>query len=231
MKIERISLQISNCYLITDKKKILVDCGCQGDWVVLRNDLISRGVRISELSAVVLTHVHFDHCGCAAYLQAEGVPVIASVLAASPLALGYQEGKSLLQRAAKLPWLGDLMKEQRRFPAVAVDVAVETQLDLTPFGVEGEIVCSGGHTEASVSVVLSNRTACVGDLVMGGFLGLPPAWKPHYHPLSINNEQALRQIISFRDSGIEHFCVGHGDILAARDVDRWIESELKSAKK
>ncbi len=230
MNVQRISLPISNCYLVTGRQRILVDCGCAGDWQFLRKALEERGVVLKKLSAVVLTHAHFDHCGCAAYLQAEGVTVIASQHVQSSLSEGRQEGISVLSGAAKLPLVGKLLKSSTNFPPVKVDVVVDESLDLSEFGVEGEIIATEGHTQGSLSVVLGNRSACIGDLVMGGWLGLPPAWKPQFHPLNQDNRAALERMIVLRDSGIERFHVGHGDLLLASDVDRWINAELRRAK-
>lgn len=230
MKIEKISLSVSNAFLVHDKKKILVDCGCPGDWDFLKSQLAAMGTNLKSLAAVVLTHVHFDHCGCAAFLQAEGVPVIASEKAIEPLSKGEQEGKSLLSAADSLPFLGKFLRDKNpgKFPPSHIDYSVAETLDLSEFGIEGEVVATPGHTSASVSVLLANRSALVGDLVMGGILGLPPAWKPNFHPISANNAQALRQIMSMRDSGFVHFHVGHGDTLAARHVDEWINEKIKS---
>jgi len=230
MLVQRISLPLSNCYLVTGAQRILVDCGCAGDWQFLRSDLEERGVVLRKISAVVLTHAHFDHCGCAAFLQAEGVPVIASQHVQSSLTEGRQEGESVLSGAAKLPLVGKLLKTSTSFPPVKADVVVEESFDLSEFGIEGEIIATEGHTRGSLSVVLGNKSACVGDLVMGGWLGLPPAWKPHFHPLSQDNRAALEQMIVLRDSGIERFHVGHGDLLLASDVDRWINAELRRGK-
>lgn len=229
MKIEKISLSLSNAFLVHDKKKILVDCGCPGDWDFLKSRLSAIGTSFNSLSAVVLTHVHFDHCGCAAFLQAEGVPVIASEKATEPLSRGEQEGKSLISAAGSLPFFGKFLRDKNpgKFPPSRIDYAVSDTLDLSEFGIEGEVIATPGHTEGSVSVLLANRSALVGDLVMGGILGLPPAWKPNFHPVSTNNAQVLRHIMTMRDSGFVHFHVGHGDTLAARHVDEWISEKTK----
>jgi hydroxyacylglutathione hydrolase len=230
LKIDRISLQLSNCYLLTGRRSVLVDCGCQSDWTFLEKSLSQRGVEIGSLAAVILTHVHFDHCGCAAFLQAEGVPVIASVSAEASLSQGIQEGKSWLEHGSRLPVFGRLLSTHTRFQPVNVDFPVSSQLELSDFGIDGQVVLSGGHTQGSVSVVLDNRKACIGDLIMGGFLGLPPAWKPQFHPLNTNNQEALAQIISLRDAGVDQFFVGHGDTLMARDIDHWIEGQIRLSK-
>lgn len=52
----------SNIYVITGKKITIVDCGTglHQDYV---EDKIKKIVNPSEISQIVLTHEHFDHCG------------------------------------------------------------------------------------------------------------------------------------------------------------------------
>ncbi|MEN9808760.1 MAG: hypothetical protein RLZZ488_327 [Pseudomonadota bacterium] len=230
MKVETIPLSLSNAFLVKDKKTILVDCGCCGDWPFLAQFLGRSGVQIRSLSAVVLTHAHFDHCGCASFLQAEGVPVIASEKAQPFLSEGRQEDASAIMKiASSLPFVKRVMRQavKSEFQPVRIDYPVAGSLDLSEFGVEGEVIVTGGHTEASVCVLMENRSVCVGDLIMGGVLGLPPAWKPNFHPLNVNNKKVLEQIIELRSAGYEKFLVGHGDVLTARSIDGWINQQIK----
>lgn len=222
-------MSLSNAFLVHDKSTLLVDCGCPGDWDFLKSQLAVLGTPLKKISAVVLTHVHFDHCGCAAFLKAEGVPVIASEKAVAPLLRGDQEGKSLVSAAESLPWVGTFLRSKSlvKFPPTQIDYLVADSLDLSEFGVEGEVIATPGHTSASVSVMLANRSALIGDLLMGGVLGLPPAWKPNFHPVSSDNASVLQQIIAMRESGFVHFHVGHGDTLAARHVDEWLNEKVK----
>lgn len=188
--------------------------------------LSKLSIQLKSISALVLTHAHFDHCGCAAYLRSEGVPVIASQQTLVPLSEGRQEGTSVLD---SLPLMSRLFwkNQPTQFPAFDVDYPVVDSMDLSEFGIEGEVIATQGHTKGSVSVVLANQTACVGDLVMGGMLGLPPAWKPFDHPLSEDKKHSLQQMIELRSAGYSKFYVGHGDVLVDRHVDKWIESQIK----
>jgi len=223
MRVHRISLPLSNAFLICDRKNILVDTGCQSDFAQLSRQLIERGVKPESLAAVVLTHVHFDHCGCAAELRRRGVPVIASEQARSFLKSGKQESGTLQALAPKFlrSTLGNILPQG--FPAVEIDVPVSGILELSEFGIEGKVERTAGHTESSLSVVLADGSACVGDLLMGGVLGLPPAWMPAQHPATLNKPLCLREVSRLRRSGVERFHVGHGDLIEASYLDRWLD--------
>jgi glyoxylase-like metal-dependent hydrolase (beta-lactamase superfamily II) len=168
MRICRISLPISNAFLVSDRKHILVDAGCQGDRSSLMEQIESYGVSAQQLSAVILTHVHFDHCGCAAALQSLGVPIVAAQSSVTSLARGIAEGGRLTKYARRLlPSLDLDRKLQPGFPPIQVDYSLSNECSLEEFGIDGRVLLTPGHTENSLSVILADGSACVGDLLMG----------------------------------------------------------------
>lgn len=223
MLIRRISLPLSNVFLITDKKHILVDAGCQGDYSNLVAQIERSGVSVAKISAVVLTHVHFDHCGCAAAFQSVGIPVIAARASQLSLETGSPEGLHFYQQVPKL-FRGTTFARNfsGAFPPVRIDYPIDKDCSLGEFGVDGRIIPTPGHTRASLSVCLADGSACIGDLLMGGILGLPPAWKPVQHPWSEDKSACRDQVQALRTMGIRRFFVGHGDTLEARLVDDFL---------
>lgn len=220
MRVRRISLPLSNAYLVSDRKHILVDAGCQGDHASLIQQIGASGVVAEQLSAVILTHVHFDHCGCAAAFQSLGVPIIAAQKSVDSLAAGRPEGGRFAMFAPRfLSALNLSSKFQLGFPPVQVDCPVTNECSLEEFGIDGHVVLTPGHTEGSLSVVLADGSACVGDLLMGGYLGLPPAWKPAQHPWSVRPSDCLEQARILRAMGCARFYVGHGDTLEGPRID------------
>ncbi len=223
MQVRRISLPLSNAFLVSDKRDILVDAGCQGDHANLMQQIEFSGVSVDRLAAVILTHVHFDHCGCAAAFQSLGVPIVAAQASVNSLATGMAEGGRFAKYAPRfLAELDMSRKLQFGFPPVQVDCPVRGECSLEEFGIDGRILLTPGHTEASLSVVLADGSACVGDLLMGGFLGLPPAWKPAQHPWSAQPKQCKSQVARLRSLGCVRFHVGHGDTLEAPDLDGFL---------
>jgi glyoxylase-like metal-dependent hydrolase (beta-lactamase superfamily II) len=227
MRVRRISLPLSNAFLVSDRSDILVDAGCQGDHTSLIQQIKLSGVSAERLAAVVLTHVHFDHCGCAAAFQSLGVPIVAAQASVRNLASGTAEGGPWTKYAPRRLMSSSLgRKLQMGFPPVQVDCPVNDECSLEEFGVDGRIVLTPGHTEASLSVVLADGSACVGDLLMGGFFGLPPAWKPAQHPWSAEPSLCLAQARTLRAMGCVRFYVGHGDTLEGHFIDDFLNQKI-----
>lgn len=66
-----------NCYLLEDEDGLtLVDTGLPAMWSELSRALAQLGRTAGDISAIVLTHAHFDHTGCAGRAQVEwGLPI------------------------------------------------------------------------------------------------------------------------------------------------------------
>lgn len=56
-----------NAWLFTDPEPVLVDCGekSEASWAALQAGLAEHGLRVENLSRVVITHAHVDHIGMA----------------------------------------------------------------------------------------------------------------------------------------------------------------------
>jgi glyoxylase-like metal-dependent hydrolase (beta-lactamase superfamily II) len=72
----RVNRAHTNCYLIVDDEGVtLVDTGLPGAWGQLVSAVQGLGIQPRQLTAIVLTHGHFDHVGTARRLRMDGVPV------------------------------------------------------------------------------------------------------------------------------------------------------------
>lgn len=61
--IQQIKLSIANCYLIQGNKNILVDTGIQGESQRIIDYLKKLGLKLQDISLILHTHGHGDHCG------------------------------------------------------------------------------------------------------------------------------------------------------------------------
>jgi glyoxylase-like metal-dependent hydrolase (beta-lactamase superfamily II) len=124
-----------------------------------------------RLDLMVVTHAHFDHVGaCLPLRQATGAPIAVHRLDADWLRTGTAAwpkgvtawGKTFRTMAGPLTPL-------IRVPTFVPDILVADEgLDLAPYGVDGRVVHTPGHSPGSLSVVLPSGEAFVGDLAMNG---------------------------------------------------------------
>jgi glyoxylase-like metal-dependent hydrolase (beta-lactamase superfamily II) len=107
----------------------------------------------------------------------------------------------------------------RSFPPYTPDIAVSQRIDLRPYGVEGQIVPTPGHTPGSQVVLLDDGDAFVGDLLLGGYFGgaMSPN-KPGRHYYHDDVLAAEAQICFVIRSGAHRLYLGHGGPVAAADA-------------
>jgi len=69
VEIHRISLGLTNCYLIRDGGTILVDGGQPGKSQKFLKTLSRLSIEPQEVFLILLTHCHWDHIGSAAEIK------------------------------------------------------------------------------------------------------------------------------------------------------------------
>lgn len=172
----RIQGAISNCYLLLGSKPVLVDTGAPGDLKRILSALRQHGLEPRDLGLILLTHGHSDHAGCAAELRRRSGAQVALHAADAPLVRAGRNGV-----LAPQDMLGRLVRPfvDEEFEAFEPDLAFREGLDLAPYGLRGQILPTPGHTPGSISVVLANGEALIGDVLRGSFLW-PNKARPHW---------------------------------------------------
>ena len=111
------------------------------------------------------------------------------------------------------------------FPPVAATHLIDAEMDLHPFGVEGRVVPTPGHTPGSVSLLLPDGDIIAGDLLMGGRLGgAVLAKRPQLHYFVADFAQLYASLDRVLTGKPRRLLVGHGGPLAAEDVRRWYQA-------
>lgn len=214
--IVRIPLRLSNVHVIKTRTPVLIDSGTLGDMDDLWKALEEYGVSWRNLGLVVLTHGHADHAGLAADLhRSTGAKIM---LGAGDLGLardGHNDELHSTSTWASVlkPFITDL------YPSFVPDVVVRDRVDLTPWGIDGQAIAMPGHTAGSIVVVMSDHSAFVGDMILGGAFGgafWPSSPGEHYY--QADREQNRRNIETLLRMGIQKFYLGHGGPVSRADV-------------
>lgn len=189
-QIRRIPVGIANVYAVIAGGTVLVDGGQPGKERVLARAL--QTIPASSVKLIVVTHGHWDHMGCVAEMKR---------LTGAPVAM-HQAERERIEKALKIMppartvWgkvFGSLcvvpMMRMARLRPQQVDIALtDDDWSLEPFGVDGKVVHTPGHSPGSVSILLASGDALVGDLAMSMFpLRLSPGL-----PIFAEDEKRLR---------------------------------------
>ena len=62
-EIHKIELSISNCYIVQGEGNILVDTGSPNEGQKIISSINELGIQLSDISLILHTHGHSDHCG------------------------------------------------------------------------------------------------------------------------------------------------------------------------
>ena len=219
--IVQIRLSISNAFLVKGERPILVDTGSPRDGDRILAALAREGVRGHELALILHTHGHSDHCGSTRQLKdATSAPTAIHPADAAAMDDGRnQTTKPTCLMAKLLHWLTD-----DEFPSIRPDILLPDEMDLQPFGVDARVVATPGHTAGSVSVLLGNGEAVVGDMLMGGWLGgLLRSGRPDYPYYADDLAQLRASVSRVLELGATRFYAGHGGPMDSDRVRAWLE--------
>ena len=166
VEVVRIDLVYAQAYLLRGGAgAVLVDTGLPGASARILGVARRAGVQPEDIELIVLTHTHVDHAGAAAELaRRTGAPVAVAAPGHGLLARG--RGAPVVPHTPLgrvIAWIG----KDHRVPAHDAEIVVRERLDLTPWGIDGFVLATPGHTACSQTLVVPGQLAVVGDLLVG----------------------------------------------------------------
>lgn len=175
--IKHIKVSFTNCFLLEcNTGYLLIDTGFPGEYKSFLKELAKMNIMISDIKYLLLTHYHDDHAGFAKELL-EG---------SNAKLIVHKNAVSFLEKGERLEYKG-------KFLNLCVEFLLKTHATLSkrpqkylPFkikkddyildgddsnllqkiGLNGKILYTPGHSWDSISVILSDGSAIVGDAAM-----------------------------------------------------------------
>jgi hydroxyacylglutathione hydrolase len=198
----------SNAYLIVSGGRgILVDAGSKGKMKNLQITLEKNNLAFSDIALVVLTHTHYDHVGCLAEIKdRSGVKVLAHASEKEYLEKGitpFPRGTMFFSKI--ISGIGNtLLVSKSKYSPVSPEIAIQGEYDLSKYIPGAKVIPTPGHTAGSISLVIENEAAFVGDTL---FNILPGSVFP---PFANNVPELLKSWKKLIALGCRTFYPGHG---------------------
>ncbi len=160
-----IDLGYVKAFLIKGEKYILVDTGIPKSFETIKRYMTEHGINPKDISLVIITHNHLDHTGSIGKVkELTGAPVLIHESEDFYLSQGVSTPIQINNLLPKLLMM--FMRNSEISPFKADIVVKDTDIiDLKPYGTSGKIIYTPGHTDGSISVLLDNGHAIVGDLL------------------------------------------------------------------
>jgi len=209
LEIHPISFGMVSSYLLKGDGCVLVDAGTPGQTKTFLRQLGKFRVQPEEIDLVVCTHGHMDHIGNARDIKA---------LTGAQLAIHKRECGWLESGISPLPpgttplgkllsFLGQHIPPITTPPAIPDILIDDDGISLAEYGIQGEVVYTPGHTLGSVSLLLEDGSAFVGDLAMSArFMRLTPGLPIFAEDLDL----VKRSWCKLLDLGAETIYPAHG---------------------
>lgn len=236
VKITPLKIGLTNSYLIqAGRQYVLIDTGYEHEWERFRKCLQGVNVRLSDISHLVLTHHHDDHCSLLNRgVQANpDIRIVMSSHARELLAKGANDrthGGSYINRRVKLI-LSSLRRLSKRFyerwsthrfpPYRARERAIlmeeDTHLDAIGIGLRGRIIETPGHSIDSISVLLDDGSCFVGDAASN----MPHVVGTHYCVIQLEDlEEYYESWGNLLAAGARRIFPAHGQPFSATELER-----------
>jgi hydroxyacylglutathione hydrolase len=214
----------SNSFLLTNgKNNILVDTGPAFMRKILEKRL--KTLKISHLDLLILTHTHFDHSANTARIREKYKPLVIVHKNEAPL---LAAGKNIIPKGTNrvtriiVNLLPKQIVSQLRYKPCQYDLTTDTVFDLHDFGFNAKIMHTPGHTTGSMSVIIDDEIALVGDTMFGVFKGSA------FPPFADDVKQMLISWGRLLETGCTLFLPSHGSALNRIVVQKDFEKRTAS---
>lgn len=209
VQIHRVLQGRCNCYLVMHENRfLLMDSGTKGSWKRLARGLGRLGVKADLSVALALTHCHFDHAENAArFKDTYKAPILIHRSEGALLENGDNpeiRGTIFYTKVLTAILSNAKLAARLRYDPAECDVLVDETLRLEPYGIPGYLLHTPGHTPGSVSAIIDDEIAIVGDAMFGIFPGSV------FPPFSVDVPLMVKSWKKLLGTGCRTFLPAHG---------------------
>lgn len=214
----------SNVFLLTNgEKNILIDTSPKFMWNNLEKRL--KQLNVNRIDYLILTHTHFDHAENSSRIKEK---YDAQIIVHKDEASYLTSGENILPKGTNLFTRIIVTLFAKRFLSIAryepceYDLLVDSVFELNDIGFNAFIMHTPGHTIGSMSVIIDNEVAIVGDTIFGVF-----KWSI-FPPYANDIKQMVNSWGSLLETKCSVFIPGHGSAndrsLVQKDYNkrRWL---------
>ncbi|WAI02172.1 MBL fold metallo-hydrolase [Methanogenium organophilum] len=217
IEIHPVRLGIANAYLVRQDGTILVDTGEPGSEEAILDAAESLGIAPGDIRLILLTHGHGDHAGSACALRKmTGAKVAIHRDDAGKLRNGHQGPLRATCITGRVLGLLFNTEKKARYPPLEPDILITDTLDLRDYGIDGTVIPTPGHTPGSVSVILDNGEAIVGDLIFPSV----PSEKPCMPFWADTPHEVKKSIGTIRARRLQKVYTGHGGPFTGEEIEK-----------
>lgn len=204
LKIARIMTANSPLLISSGDTNIMVDTGLKKNWESIEKNL-DKMLKGKELDYLIITHTHYDCVENTFALKDKYSP---SIIIHKNEAQYLRDGVS-----APLPeWsykigkkINDCPTTKHYFDGARADILVEGELSLSPFGIDGRVIATPGHSVGSISVIAG------GIAIVGGALGSMKK-KPYAKSINVASPEAESTWLVLISHELERYIPRHGNV-------------------
>ncbi len=160
--IQKLRYGNTNTYFIRGTKGgLLIDTDYAGTLPLFFKAIKEAGIGIKEISFLLATHYHPDHCGLAGELQKLGVTLLLTDVQKDHV--HFSDGLFARDKHLHFEPVTETMTK--------VISCAESREFLAGLGISGEIIRTPSHSEDSISLILDSGECFTGDLEPVSYLG------------------------------------------------------------